>query len=79
MATTTTLHRAAVQLVHVGALGVAVKLHVSPLLVVPLAALFGYRLRAVFAARECEVFLVAFRRQRMRVIELENKLASREL
>lgn len=68
-----TLRRVTVQLLHVGALGVAMDLHMSPLLVVPLAALFGYRLRA---GGECEVLIAAFRRQRMRVIELENKLAA---
>ena len=68
---TSSLRRAAVQFLHVGALGVAVKLQVSPLLVVPLAALFGYRLRA----REREVLIAAFRRQRTRVFALENKLA----
>lgn len=57
-------------------LGLAVLLQVPTIVLVPLAALFGFRLRAGSAELECENLILAFRRQRTRVIELENKLAS---
>ena len=62
-------------LVFIG-LGIAVVLQVPTIILVPLAALFGFRLRAGSAELECENLVLAFRRQRTRVIELENKLAS---
>ena len=57
-------------------LGIAVVLQVPTIILMPLAVLFGFRLRAGSAELECENLVLAFRRQRTRVIELENKLAS---
>ena len=67
---------AAVQFLFLVALGIAVVLQVPTIILVPLAALFGFRLRAGSAELECANLILALRRQRTRLIELENKLAS---
>ena len=71
-----TARHVAVQLLFLVVLGIAVVLQVPTIILVPLAAWFGFRLRAGSAELECANLIFALRRQRTRVIELENKLAS---
>lgn len=70
----------AAQLVQVAALGVGLALQVPTVILMPLAAVFGFRLRAWCADKERDMerasLVAALRAQRSRVIELENKLAS---
>lgn len=66
----------AVQFLFLVTLGIGVVLQAPTIILVPLAAWFGFRLRAGSAELEYANLIFALRRQRTRVIELENKLAS---
>ena len=58
------------------ALTLAVEFQVSPLLPLPLAAYFGFRVGREYSREEDTLMLQAWRGQRQRVIEPEGKLAA---